>query len=235
MKPEYSQRPGIASVDVCKELLPTGVAKMWTEILRFRFDEGLSLNGLNFVDLGSGIGGVVLATLVLQAGAVVSACGVERDASLHDNMIQWLRSAASRWPWIQHSTQLLEATMINADLTKDGGVVDMLRKADVVFINNYLFESPNGQQPGISLNDKLKIMLCQHLRPDATLVTTCSLHGRAGRITRPTPSLKRTHDHEQCHHDHEHARVIVTHRTFKFAQTDVSWCGTLSAHIATIP
>jgi hypothetical protein len=122
MKPAYSQRANISYADVCKELLPSGVAKLWTETIRFRLELGLPVKGLKFVDLGSGIGGVVFATLVMQADAVVSACGVERDADLHDTMLQWLMSAASRWPSIMHCAKVLEDNMINGDFTKHRGV-----------------------------------------------------------------------------------------------------------------
>jgi hypothetical protein len=225
MKPAYSQRANISYADVCKELLPSGVAKLWTETIRFRLELGLPVKGLKFVDLGSGIGGVVFATLVMQADAVVSACGVERDADLHDTMLQWLMSAASRWPSIMHCAKVLEDNMINGDFTQHRGVFQVLQQADVVFCNNYLFDSPNGRQPALSLNDKLKSILCQHLRPDATLVTTCSLSDSR----RPD---KRPRDRGQsC----ARARVVVTHRKFKLKPSDVSWHGHLTGHIASIP
>jgi hypothetical protein len=233
-KPLYSQPPGIASVDVCKEMLPTGVAKMWSEVLRFRLEAGLSLKGLNFVDLGSGIGGVVLATLVMQADKVVSACGVEIDADLHDSMVEWLQSTGSRWPWMHHCTQVLKAQMINGDFIEHRGVINVLEEADVVFCNNYLFDPPNNKQPSTSLNDKLRALLCRHLRPNATLVTTSSLH-----TNRRQTNAKRPRENPAAGRApggaYATTRVVVTHRTFKLAPSDVSWHGHLNAYIASIP
>jgi hypothetical protein len=221
IKPEYSQLPGIPYANVCKELCPTGVAKAWNALLEWRLGQGLSITGLRFVDLGSGIGGVVLATLLLMPDTVAFACGVERDTSLHETMQQWLRGIDAKWPWLQHCTQLLEANMIHGDFIRDRCVVELLQTADVVFVNNYLFDPPTGCDPGagVSLNQKLKTLLCEHLSPDATLVTTASLNeSRTG--------SKRARGQQ--------ARMVVTHKTFKLRPSDVSWHGNLSVHIASI-
>jgi len=82
LKPCYHQASHIPREGVSKELLPTGVARLWDETLRWRQVQGLSTHGLHFVDLGSGIGGVVIATQVLHPTFVTS--GVEKDADLHD-------------------------------------------------------------------------------------------------------------------------------------------------------
>ena len=149
------------------------------------------------------------------------ACGIEIDRDLHDTMQQWLRAAGVHWPWLQHCTELLEGNMINGDFTRDSSVSKVLQSADVVFVNNYLFDHPTGQKHGVSLNQKLKAMLCATLTPEATIVTTSSLSDNR----RPT---KRPRE------DSSTSQLVVTHRSFPLKPSDVSWHGNLSAHISSV-
>jgi hypothetical protein len=77
VKPIYYQEAGIQPEDVCKELQPSGVARVWNHVLEWRASQGLPTRDLTFLDLGSGIGGVVIATLVLFPDVVANAHGVE--------------------------------------------------------------------------------------------------------------------------------------------------------------
>jgi hypothetical protein len=222
LKPAYSQPAGILNQEVCKELHTPGVARVWCELLEYRRSVGLPVEDLTFVDLGSGIGGVVIATLILHPNVVSSACGIEIHADLHENMQQWLRSAGKQWPWLKHCTQLLEGNMINGDFTRDDRVSEVLKKADVVFVNNYLFDPQTGINPVVSrapsLNQKLQALLCANLSSNATVLTTSKLtDSRRGGPPRGQVSQK---------------RLLVTHKSFPLKPSDVSWGGKLRVYIS---
>ena len=148
--------------------------------------------------------------------------GIEIHADLHENMQQWLRSAGKQWPWLKHCTQLLEGNMINGDFTRDDRVSEVLKKADVVFVNNYLFDPQTGINPVVSrapsLNQKLQALLCANLSSNATVLTTSKLtDSRRGGPPRGQVSQK---------------RLLVTHKSFPLKPSDVSWGGKLRVYIS---
>jgi len=221
LKPCYHQASHIPREGVCKELLPTGVARLWDETLRWRQVQGLSTHGLYFVDLGSGIGGVVIATQVLHPTFVTY--GVEKDADLHDTTMEWLRAIEHTAPRMQRATRFLETNLINGDFTEDHRVGAILERADVVFCNNLLFDPPGSRQPSaeLPLNHKLHDLLCGKLSSVATVVTTSSLF-----------YSRRPNKRGRGQQVHEH--VLVNRHQFAFPPSDVSWHGNLSAFISSL-
>jgi hypothetical protein len=223
LKPVYYQAAGIEPEDVCKELQPSGVARVWSHVLEWRASQGLPTRDLTFVDLGSGIGGVGIATLALFPHVVANAHGVEKDPDLHDTAEQWLQDIASHSPWLQHCTSLLQTNMLNADFTNDTSVAQLLKRCDVIFSNNYLFDPPTARQPKtLSLNDNLRQLLCDNVHANTTIVTTACLS-----YTRRSNPKKRGRS-SSANGD------LVKHQSFDFAPRDVSWYGNLSFHIASM-
>jgi len=221
MKPVDYQGARIQPEDVYKELQPSGVARVWNHVVEWSASQGLPTRDPTFLDLGSGIGGVVIATLVLFPDVVANAHGVEKDPYLHDTSMRWLQDIASHSPWLKHCTSysLLEKNMLNADFAKDTSVAQLLKSCDVVFSNNYLFDPPTARQPTtLSLNDNMRQLLCNNVDANTTIITTASLSG-----TRRSNSRKRGKSYD-----------LVKHQSCDFTPNDVSWYGHLSFHIATM-
>ena len=225
LKPLYYQDARIEPEDVRKELQPSGVARVWRKIIKWRASQGLSTRDLTFLDLGSDIGVVGIATLSMFAQYVAHAYGVEKDPNLHDTGTQWLQGIASHSPWLQHCTILLETNVLNADFTNDTDVAQLLKRCDVVFSNNYLFDPPTGRQPtSLSLNDKMRHLLCDNVDTNTTIVTTASLSG----TRRSNPNKRGRSSRGNT------GRDLVEHQSFDLAPNDVSWYGHLSFHIASM-
>jgi hypothetical protein len=225
LKPVYYQAAGIQPEDVCKELQPSGVARVGSHVLEWRASQGLPTRDLTLLVLGSGIGGVGVAALAMFPHVVANAYGVEKDPNLHDTSMQWLQDIASHSPWLQHCTSLLQTNMLNADFTNDNSVPQLLKRCDVVFSNNYLFDPPTGRQPtSLSLNDKMRQLLCDNVDTNTTIVTTASLSGT--RRSNPNKRGRSTRGNT--------GRDLVEHQSFDLAPNDVSWYGHLSFHIASM-
>lgn len=224
LKPSYHQQPGIAATRICKELLPGGTAHLWEQVLAWRQQRSLGLHDLSFVELGSGIGGVVMATHILMPGNVSVVHGVELEPDLHDKMLEWLLAIDDTSPRMQHTTDDIRQNMLNDDFITSTIVHDWLHHADVVFCNNYLFDAPPQDQPNkLSLNARLSQLICTHLtHPGACVVTTTDL-GTARRGS-SRAALRGGRGNEQ--------RVLQTSRQFDFAPSHVSWHGRLRGHLS---
>jgi hypothetical protein len=203
---------------------------MWQHILDWRRAQGLSTEDLRFVDIGLGIEGVVLATLILHHRIIQSAMGVEIDVGLHQKMIDWLDAIEKMSRALRHTASCIRESMLLGDFTSNDAVVESIQTADVVFSDNYLFNPSNKECPeqsGISLNDQLRNLLTEALIVEGACVVTTSprpiSHGR-----------KRTQANMNSSRTTSGARTkfkLVTSHNFKFEPHHLSWHGNLERFI----
>jgi hypothetical protein len=223
LKPMYHQDSRIRRAEVCKELLPTGTAHMWNHVLDWRIRHRLPTKNLQFIDLGSGIGGVVFATLVIHADIIQNAFGVELSHELNNHMHTWLDAAETNSTALQNTVEIRKK-MIQGDFTNDQTVVGWIQNSDVVFCNNLLYEPDSTLLPelaGVSLNERLRQLLTNALiKHGACVVTTCALDHRR-RCASHARSISRS------------GACLVTQHQFPFQPHHVSWGGRVSGYIAT--
>ena len=188
LKPSYDPEPPTYTVshnrkrcrrsDVCKEMLPKGVQQWWDEVRRWRREHGLPNSELTVLDLGSGIGGVILSLMILNAahGDIINYFGVEKCSYFHSVMQQWLQQIRENSPrHVRNHITDMERNMICADFTSNEEVFAMISAADVIFCNNLLFDDVSKDHP-TSLNGELSALLDFHMsKPGACVVTTCQL------------------------------------------------------------
>ena len=131
--------------------------------------------GLNIVDLGPAVGGVLLGLLVSEplANNVV---GVELCAVKYGLAHEWAAALVSNAFWFAPTVDRFLDGLILGDMTKtDGAHVAAVKDADVVFMNNYLFNDIAPREK-VSLNGTMACRLGEWMRKShAILVTTLML------------------------------------------------------------
>lgn len=170
VKPEMDFRTsGFSLTSSYKELCPSGFKAIWLEVqewhketfFRCERDHGM----INFLDIGSGLGGVCLLAAVV-AGA--NATGIELDSVLHKESVKWHEAGARQIPSLARGLLDQSKRLICANVL-DGRCIPLIQNADVIFINNVLF---NDVIHGTSLNTKILNLLIKHMGRSACCVTT---------------------------------------------------------------
>ena len=113
--------------NVYGELLPKFVTKILKEDLRLKSNQV-------FVDLGSGVGNVVLQA-ALEVGCESWGCEMMKDYCLVADLQQVEFQARSRLWGLQMGSVNLE----KGDFTENAAIKKILRKADAVLVNNQVF------------------------------------------------------------------------------------------------
>lgn len=158
-----------------KEITFGGRHIMMAKVHALRQQLGAHDVDLNFVDLGSAVGAVLLGMLVSEP-LVRNVVGVELCEVKHKLAQQWAATLVSNAFWFAPTVDRFLDGLIHGDMTEGVGPhVAAVNGADVVFMNNYLFNDiPPGQQ--VSLNGKMAHRLGEWMRkPHAILATTSML------------------------------------------------------------
>ena len=155
----------------------------------------LPVEGLCFVDLGSGIGGVVLAMHIIAAKNVTSIIGVEKSEYFCGKFLQWVDDICTNSPWVRHSMLELRENMVMGDMLTDPSAEDATRRASVIFSNNYLFDVVT--RTG-SLNSLMAATRVKNMAHDACIITTAPIAHSSLKLTSqfafPSGSFSWTHE-----------------------------------------
>jgi hypothetical protein len=120
-------------------------AKKWrTEWARAR-DRTISNSNLNFLDVGSGDGSVLLTVSVVTAGedGPWRVSGIEHTPGVHASSMQWLTSIGRECPMMSDAIADMQRNIFCRDASSntDPQVVRCFGEADVIFINNLCFDA----------------------------------------------------------------------------------------------
>lgn len=163
--------------------------------------------GQVFVDLGSGIGNIVLQ-VALEVGCVsvgfeiMNGCNRLAQAQLTETVGR----AHSLW-----GVNLGQPVLFQADFTKDPRVTDWLQQADVVLVNNQVFTPSLNESLTLlflSLRDSTKIISLKPFIPNSFKINQRNLDSPLAILTRPT-----------IHRGQNHAINGI----FKYSSNSVSW------------
>jgi H3 lysine-79-specific histone-lysine N-methyltransferase len=170
--------------NVYGELLPSFISTILVERLQMTSDQ-------TFVDLGSGVGNVVLQA-ALEIGCESWGCEMMENAcNLAEAQLREFEARCHLWGLAPGKVNLARG-----DFRAPGGIQEVLRRADVVLVNNQAFTS--------QLNDDLVRMFLD-------LKTGCKI-----------VSLKSfVHDHKSALNDV--GRSILTVEDFTYPEDYVSW------------
>ena len=143
---------------------------------------------MQFLDIGSGVGGVCLLAAVI-GGA--EATGIEIRRDLHEASMEWHRLSAAAIPSMANALQRQSQRLINQDATSHVSCAQAIQNADVIFINNKCFDDHSSTQPQ-SLNSRLAFTLQHHMKLGACCITTAPVATTDGELTQaetfPLPS-----------------------------------------------
>ena len=184
VKPEMDFRTHSFSLtESYKELCPTGFKSIWLEVQEWhkstfficQREHGM----INFLDIGSGLGGVCLLAAVI-AGA--NATGIELSRVLYNQSVKWHEAGARQIPSLARGLLDQSKRLICADVL-DVRCIKSIQNADVIFINNVLI---NDMINGTSLNTEIQQLLIHYMGKSACCVTThpiASIHpGRSVQV-----------------------------------------------------
>jgi hypothetical protein len=147
---------------------------------------------IRFTDVGSGAGAVVLAMAVLSMHLGWEVSGVERDPSLHNANCMWLSNIERACPAMKHSLEELRRRITLHEVGSGESVHPIVRGANVIFCNNYLFNAQVCSHRGIlnSVNGVISKAFCE-CDVGTIVVTTCQLDYDApnGRALRKVASF----------------------------------------------
>jgi hypothetical protein len=195
--PKRKKKQKEIRADICKELLPRGVIAMWAAVIKWRIERKLPVEGLCFVDLSSGIGGVVLAMHIIAAKNVTSIIGVKESKYVCGKFLQWVDDICESLPWVRHSMLELRENIMMGDMLADPSADDAIQRASVIFSNNYLFYVV--KRTG-SLNSLMAATLVKNMAHDACIVTTAPIAHSSLQLTAqfafPAGSFSWTHEDE---------------------------------------
>jgi hypothetical protein len=119
----------------------------------------------SFVDLGSGIGNVVMQ-VSMDTGC--RAVGIEKELGRHQAAVRLLSQCRELQPDVHGRVEFYQQDL----MVDDGDIEKVLLRATVVFMNNYSF----GEELGLKVLDHFNA-----LQKDAIVVTLKSLFGRRKR------------------------------------------------------
>jgi hypothetical protein len=179
------------------------------------------MEGLRFVDLGSGIGGVVLAMHIIAASNVTSIIGVEQCEYFHGKFLQWVDDISTQSPWVRHSMLQLRENMVMGDMLEDPSACAAIQRASVIFSNNYLFDVV--KRTG-SLNSLMAATVVNNMANDACMVTTTPIAHASLQLTAhftfPAGSFSWTHEDDSRWQGYIYSKVC--------SQSDLNSCGAVT-------
>ena len=183
-----------------------------------------------FLDIGSGIGNMVLASIVSHSrdGTLAEAHGLEVCPVLHGVMVQWLEEIKRHSPFVNYAVEVVKSRVMLADFSVPDRSVDaLLGHCDVIFCNNYLFGECPGEQPSETslLNRKLHDLLCRTVGTTTSIVTTRSLMMDGSRRDENSRLRIRAR---------AHVGKVVQHHSWQFDTRHVGWGGNLTGKISSI-
>jgi hypothetical protein len=133
-------------------------AKKWRREWASARDRAVTNSNLNFLDVGSGDGSVLLTVSVVTDGehGPWRVAGLEHTPKVHDSSIQWLTSIGRECPVMSDAIADMQRNIFCRDATSqtDTQVVRCFGEADVIFINNLCFDATL-KKGGRTLNMKL--------------------------------------------------------------------------------
>jgi hypothetical protein len=141
----------------------------------------LDLN-VQFLDLGSGDGSVLLAVSVLTAcieGGPWGVTGIENIVGVHASSIEWLMAIGRRCPMMLPAVEDIQRNIYCRDACNptDTHVVRCLGQADVIFINNLCFDATihvGGRTVNMMLIDSM-MKFCTIKSAPTLIITTSEL------------------------------------------------------------
>ena len=149
---------------------------MWAKVEQWRQEQleagGTALsshNAVEFVDIGSGVGGVRLMA-ALMAGA--EATGVGLSFECHNAARKWHLTCARAIPAMSTALTQQADRLLHGDVLPLNATIAVIATADVIFINNLLFSEITH---GTSLNASLAELLQAHAKETSCIVTTTPL------------------------------------------------------------
>ena len=168
------------------ELLPSGFVSLWQDFLKWAKQEKIPLpqtKDIKFVDMGSGIGSVVVTASLLMG---VNAHGIEVDPGAVQASKYWLSRCAAALPSMAASLEVLQSNITEADFFQlRPRQAELLASADVVFVNNMLFQDPKKGNHERSINGRLLELFSAKCKVGACIISGVALnppqHGEDGR------------------------------------------------------
>lgn len=183
-----SQKPETIS----RGLLPSGVSVLVAQAKRWRKQWADTHNKstssyLQFLDIGSGDGGVLLSVSILTGhdGGPWGVAGIEVTEGIHASSMEWLTAIGRQCPAMIGAVVEIQRNMFCRDASnpKDPHVVKCLGEADVIFINNLCFDATI-QAGNRTLNMKLidsMLKFCTVKSAPTVVITTSELTSVGGR------------------------------------------------------
>jgi len=163
-KPIYKQDARIRHL-VAKELCPDGWKSIWKII-----NTNYSLcEPVKFLDLGSGVGQVVLMAQVIGG---VQCSGIEIQPHLHKMAVKWHHAIAGYLPYGRETLLDQAKRLYNMDMLSPAGI-EQMAASNLIFCNNLLFGDGSTSNVAENLNARLGSALddvSQKLRGDQTII-----------------------------------------------------------------
>jgi hypothetical protein len=174
---------------ISRGLLPSGSAmvvfqaKAWrTEWARVH-DRTISNSDVEFLDVGSGDGSVLLTVSVVTAGpdGPWRVAGIEHTPGVHATSIEWLTRVGRECPMMSDAVADIQRNIFCRDATSsaDPHVVRSFGEADVIFINNLCFGATlqtGGRTINMQLTDSM-MKFCTVKATPTLIITTAALTG----------------------------------------------------------
>ena len=203
---------------ISRGLLPSGVSVVISECKRWRtkwaheHKKKISNSNLEFLDIGSGDGGVLLSVSVLTSfeGGAWGVSGIEVTPGVHASSMAWLTSIRRTCPMMASAVGDIERNLFCRDASNgtDKHVVRCFAESDVIFINNLCFDATI-QAGGRTLNMKLidsMLKFCTVKETPTLIVTTAELTS----VNTRTPMIM-------------HGNVLSQLGSFDISHTGFNW------------
>jgi hypothetical protein len=156
-------------------------AKAWRSHWAQAHSKQISNSDVQFLDVGSGDGSVLLTVSVLTADkdGPWRVAGIENTAGVHASSMEWLTSIGRACPMMSAAVADIQRNIFCRDASNptDSHVVRCFAEADVIFINNLCFDATlhtGGRTLNMKLIDSM-MKFCTVKATPTVIITTSEL------------------------------------------------------------